>query len=402
MDRKQDISSYKKLSRLAYCKYGDAVSQIERILTRDDRSTIGGPDIFLASVLELTQGHQLLVMSYHNRDAEIVASTITAKVFDRYPSLRSRIGRTIRWMTLSIKTFYSLIRFRPTIILCAATDAVLWTSYVICKLSSIPLVATRHARLIDESSTGLKSLTNKINARIIRHANAIVCHGPYLRAELIELGVNQDKVIEFDNSHRLLLDYISTGTQLNKSNDYVYILYVGQLIKQKGIYDLLFACEKSLRHNSRLRLIYAGAGQESKYLQEKVNDLGLRSQVILLGQVEYSSIPNLVYQSLFVVTPTQSAYPEARCEAAIEGLTLGKPVIAPNYGPFPYLVKHNLNGLLFEPNSWTDLQLNIQKLLEDNVLYEKLKSGAGDTAKDLLDPKITYLEALKLAFEGYK
>ena len=57
-----------------------------------------------------------------------------------------------------------------------------------------------------------------------------------------------------------------------------------------------------------------------------------------------------------VVTPTQSQFPEGRCMATMEGLVMGVPVIAPNFGPFPFLVKHGENGLLFEPDSSHDIQ----------------------------------------------
>ena len=76
----------------------------------------------------------------------------------------------------------------------------------------------------------------------------------------------------------------------------------------------------------------------------------------------HENLADLICESTVVVTPTQSQFPEGRCMATMEGLVMGIPVIAPDFGPFPYLVKHNVNGLLYKPDSVNDLQNKLFKI----------------------------------------
>ena len=52
--------------------------------------------------------------------------------------------------------------------------------------------------------------------------------------------------------------------------------------------------------------------------------------------------------------------------SVMEGLVMGLPVIAPNFGPFPYLVKDRVNGLLYVPDSVEQLGRTIDLLLDDD------------------------------------
>ena len=84
--------------------------------------------------------------------------------------------------------------------------------------------------------------------------------------------------------------------------------------------------------------------------------------------------------------------------AAMEGIAMGVPTIAPDSGPFPYLVKHGVNGLLFKPDCVADLRAQINKALDDNRLYIHLAQGAKESGKKLLNPPVIYLQSLEQAF----
>ncbi|MCK4783737.1 MAG: glycosyltransferase, partial [Desulfobacteraceae bacterium] len=74
------------------------------------------------------------------------------------------------------------------------------------------------------------------------------------------------------------------------------------------------------------------------------------------------------------------------------------PVVAPDSGPFPYLVTHGLNGLLFETNSIEALKKAILSMLDDDRLYFRLCKGAQETSKNLLNPCLTFSQAVERAF----
>ena len=82
----------------------------------------------------------------------------------------------------------------------------------------------------------------------------------------------------------------------------------------------------------------------------------------------------------------------------MESLVLGVPVVAPDFGPFPYLVVHGKNGLLYRPDSINDLAQKLDMILDNDELYIRLKAGARESGDTLLVPSLTFSEAVKRAF----
>ncbi len=83
----------------------------------------------------------------------------------------------------------------------------------------------------------------------------------------------------------------------------------------------------------------------------------------------------------------------------MEGLVMGVPVIAPNYGPFPFLVKDDTNGILYEPNSTQQLQAGIDALLTDDKQYKRLAEGAHQSGQSLLEPELRFSQAANTLFD---
>ena len=85
--------------------------------------------------------------------------------------------------------------------------------------------------------------------------------------------------------------------------------------------------------------------------------------------------------------------------SVMEGLVMGLPVIAPEFGPFPYLVKDKINGLLYEPDSVEQLSLAINLLLDDYELYKKLSAGARSSGEQLKTAPTGFAEAIAAAMK---
>ena len=86
----------------------------------------------------------------------------------------------------------------------------------------------------------------------------------------------------------------------------------------------------------------------------KVSDLNGRvklSEVIFLGYLEREKLLGVIRASTVLICPTKGQFGEGRSLAAMEGLVVGIPIVAPDFGPFPYLISHEQNGLLFKTDS---------------------------------------------------
>lgn len=400
--------------RYAYVKATNVVEEVKRVLRRGGELPEGGPDAYVAHFLNLAGNDPALLISTHfypsGDDEFFSTATIVAKslywptgLLKRFGGIAKRpVGTFFTRVIGSLKIFQYLVSFRPDRVLCWAPSLALWSSFLAARLSRATFVYCLHNQLLRDYGPWYQRLTGAVDRAIIRHASAVIVHGPYLKQQMIEIGVNPARLREFDWSYR----NFGHGTRcefdrsehISENSHNTVILFIGRLQKSKGVFDLLDAVDGRLRTDASLRLVYAGDGNDLEVLRRVVVEKQLTDKVSLLGRVPHDSLPALIAQSSFVVTPTQSWFPEGYCKATIEGLVMGKPVIVPNFGSFPFLVEHGKNGLLFEPDSVVDLRRKILDLLDDDALRQRLSVGAAETSAVLRSSHFNFGDAVRDAF----
>jgi glycosyltransferase involved in cell wall biosynthesis len=229
----------------------------------------------------------------------------------------------------------------------------------------------------------------------------VICHGPYLEQQLLGIKVDPKRLLQFNLSYKYLLQPLPNYGEipdLTEGKTKTCILFVGRIDADKGVFDLLEAALPRLEENSDLDLIYVGDGPHLAMLRKQSARHAFSKQIRILGYTDHRLVPSIIDQCKFLVTPSRKALPEGRTKAATEAIVLGKPVIAPNSDPFPYLIEHGKNGLLYEPQSVSDLRCKMATLLDDSALYERLAAGAAETGKNLLQSSMTFAQALEKAY----
>jgi len=383
--------------RIVYVKNGDAVDQVKRLVPLVGERPSSGPDAFIADFLRRYLDASLLVMSRGNVNRVCRKDGVQARVFSKNGgAIRKRF--LIAWA--SAKILFHIIRFRPDRILCGSSGSVLWVSYLAAKVLSVPFVHSRHNQLLIEGAKWLHRLRASVDYWVIRRANGVICHGPFLRDQVIAIGVSVQKVFEFDvrfdPSRYKKDDSTIEIEELSKSGK--VLLYVGRIENNKGVIDLFNACRNILPQHRSLKLVYVGRGAAQGLLRSEIEKASLQDKVIFLGHLEHGKLLGIIQTSTALICPTKGQFGEGRSMAAMEGLMMGIPIIAPNFGPFPYLISHEQNGLLFKTDSIEDLSSNIGRLLSDEKLYEKLTCGAQQSGRRIAEPPRSFGEAVEQAF----
>jgi glycosyltransferase involved in cell wall biosynthesis len=235
----------------------------------------------------------------------------------------------------------------------------------------------------------------------MRRLSVVICHGPYLERQLIDIGVPPDNLIQFNLSYKYLIDSSINNEavlDLTEGGAKTCILFVGRVDRNKGVFDLLEAVSEILLNSDSLKLVYVGDGPCFEELKTKVAGDQIESKIAFMGYTDHRLIPQIIRQCRVLVSPSRNGLPEGRCKVAIEALVLGKPVIAPNTLQFQYIIKHNSNGLLFEPESISDLRAKIEAIIFDDKLYEELVLGAEEKGGDLLESSVSFRQALDHSF----
>ncbi len=137
------------------------------------------------------------------------------------------------------------------------------------------------------------------------------------------------------------------------------VLFVGRLVKRKGVSDLIEAMALVTSEVPGARLTVVGDGPERKLLGEQVSKLGLEQSVsfrgTLLGkelQEEYEKCNVFVLPSKTVPEDTAS---EGLGLALIEAAIHGKPLVGTFHGGIPEVISDGVNGLLVNPGEPKEL-----------------------------------------------
>lgn len=388
--------------RYAYCKSGDVVAELDSLGPQPLRVPATGPQHYIGSFLSFIGDRPALLLSLCSRDALLSRGAVKARAV-RYKSAPTQPLHSA-WMQL--RAFHLVLtelrEFRPTRILCASPGGPpLWACYLHSRLFKVPLVCTCHASVALRSRNPLRLMRQALNTQVLRTSAAVMCHGPYLHDQLHRLGVADTRVFQFNLAYgQMLLEDPSDDSVIlpNLPHNSFVILYVGRIGREKGVFDLYNAARPLLKQQPEVYLVYAGAGRDLTALTKLVEHDGLGERVALLGSIVHSRLPNLYRMAQIIVTPTHSSSTESRCKVAIESLVVGRPVIAPDFGPFPYAIKHGHNGLLYKPDSVADLEHKLTELFGDRELLSNLTCGAIETGGSYITAADTFTEALARAF----
>lgn len=116
-----------------------------------------------------------------------------------------------------------------------------------------------------------------------------------------------------------------------------YFLFAGRVSREKGAHTIVAAAERA-----GVRLVVAGEGPLREELVRR-----RPTGVEFLGEVEVSEVWRRLDDALALCVPSE--WCENASISALEGLAVGRPVIASRIGGLPELVRDGVDGILVEP-----------------------------------------------------
>ena len=231
----------------------------------------------------------------------------------------------------------------------------------------------------------------KLLIQALNLADYILSPSQFLRDLFVGQGISEEKIVY----SRISLDtsyWEDPGDKPPASTDVLRICYIGQLSPHKGVHLLLEAFNKLVFTNHRRATlkIYGNPHQFPDY-SGRLQKIGESNpDIIFAGHFENRKIAKILQTCDVTVAP--SLWYENSPIAIMESLTLGTPVVAANLGGMPELVRHNVNGLLFETGNVTDLTTQLQKLIDDPQLVDSLSRQA-DPVRDI-DDEMNYVSTI--------
>lgn len=134
---------------------------------------------------------------------------------------------------------------------------------------------------------------------------------------------------------------------------------------------LLFKVFKELcDDNHNYKLLCVGGGPLLESSKEFVKDYNLERNVIFTG----SQSNVFKYLSMAKIFVLSSKY-EGNPISVLEAMSMGLPLVVPNVGGIPNIVKNNRNGLLYEPSNYEQLLYSMKELLNDEALQKTITNN---------------------------
>ena len=150
--------------------------------------------------------------------------------------------------------------------------------------------------------------------------------------------------------------------------------YMGQLAPHKGVHLLLAAFKKIARRSPSCRLILHGQISTATLYGRRLLRMAHHNPAITFAGTYPNSQVGQILNGLDVVA-VPSLWYENRPTVIVEAHAARVPVVAARLGGMAELVRHDENGLLFEPGNVESLAGQLQRLLDEPTLLSRLRSG---------------------------
>ena len=165
--------------------------------------------------------------------------------------------------------------------------------------------------------------------------------------------------------------------ELGLPSDRTILLYAGNIILQKGVYELIDAFDRLRAGNTAVALVLCGSGTEAHRLRILVEQRSLEGLVLQAGQVAPTEMHKWMQASDVFVLPS---YHEGMPNAVMEAMACGLPVISTGVGGLPDAVGDSDGAILIEPRTVDPLVEAMHNVCANPALRRRMSLAARETA----------------------
>lgn len=358
---------------------------------------LGGQMSFMNNYFEVT------VVSSDKKKLEEVGDKEKVSVF--YLELTRKI--TILKDLKAVFNFYKFLKKEKPFIVHSHTPKAGLVSMLASKLAGVPNRLHTVAGLPLLEATGLKRIIlNKVEWLTYICATKVYPNSFELKKIIIKENLAKEKklkVIGYGSSNGINLEYFNSNkflkeditskkTKLNiKQEDFVYI-FVGRIVKDKGINELVESFKKINKKYNNTKLLLVGPFENDldPISDKNQKEIKQNSNIIEVGYVE-DVRPYFLMANVLVFPSYREGFPNVVMQAGAMGL----PSIVSDINGCNEIIKNNINGIIVPVKNNTILQQSMEKLLLEKGLYLKLKKNARVQIESKYDQKFIWNEILE-------
>ncbi|MBR1653903.1 MAG: glycosyltransferase family 4 protein [Clostridia bacterium] len=245
----------------------------------------------------------------------------------------------------------------------------------------IPIVSTIHATEAGRNSgihDDVQRYINDTEWLLTYESTEVIVNSNYMKCELQRLfGLPFEKInvipngINLNNYNGIDRDY-DFRRKYAMDNEKI-ILYIGRLVYEKGVQNLIAAMPKIINGYNDTKLIIGGRGGMYDELREQARNLGIENKVYFTGYLSSKEVQKMYKCADIAVFP--STY-EPFGIVALEAMLAGVPTVVSDIGGLNEIVDHGVNGMKSYAGNSNSIADSVLSLLYNHQLCDNITKNA--------------------------
>ena len=157
-----------------------------------------------------------------------------------------------------------------------------------------------------------------------------------------------------------------------KNKDFIF-LYVGRLVRDKGINELVYAFKRLLLKNKKFKLLLVGNFEEEldPLKKDVIDEINSNPNILFVGY-QKDIRPYLAISNCFVFPSYREGFPNVILQAG----AMNVPCIVSNINGCNEIIKNRINGILISRKDVGELKEAMLKISKDDDLRNKLSKNS--------------------------
>ena len=274
------------------------------------------------------------------------------------------------------------------------------------KLAGVPIRMHTFTGLIFPYKNGYMKRTLIIMDRILcRCATHVYPEGKGVKEDLQKHNITNKplKIIANGNVNGVDLDYYhpeaiseEAKNQLRdslqiKEEDFVFV-FVGRLVIDKGVRELVKAFDALSKHHQNIKLILVGPKENAHNPKKRAmfHTINQNQKIITVG-FQDDVRPYYAVSNVLMLPSYREGFPNAVLQAGAMGL----PSIVSDISGCNEIIEHEVNGLLVPKKNHQELQKTMEKILVTPNFLESLQKNARNRVAESFDKSLVWKELKK-------
>lgn len=206
----------------------------------------------------------------------------------------------------------------------------------------------------------------------------LLCAGAYVPSDFHIVRAYPDKMFKWGYFPPFIEQNIDELIGKKRMNRVPRILWSGRFLDWKHPMDALAVAEYLKKEGIAFEMIMVGGGEQESLIREQIAVKGLDDVIHMAGFLTPEEVRKQMEQAdIYLFT---SDYKEGWGAVLNEAMNSGCAVIANvAAGATPYLIEHGKNGLIYKNKDKKHLLYNVENLVTEADIREKMGRNAYDT-----------------------